>query len=287
MYKTMFDLNDNLLIRNAKLEEMDFILDLAAKEGWNPGLSDGKVFYLTDPKGFFIGEVKGEKIGCISLVAYNELFGFLGFYIVKPKYRGMGLGIKLWNHAIAYAQQRSIGLDGVVEQQENYKKSGFKLYYQNTRFEGRGGGARSQKLIPLNDLPNEQILNYDSSVFGLNREKFLNLWLAMPQTFGFGFLEQGELRGYGFIRPCRNGYKIGPLFADHLEAAETIYQGLCASVKADTPIFWDIPELNSKALSLARKNQWRSVFTTARMYRGKPPSQNLNCVYGVTTFELG
>ena len=38
-----------------KRNEMDFAIQLAAKEGWNPGLHDAECFYRTDPDGFFIG----------------------------------------------------------------------------------------------------------------------------------------------------------------------------------------------------------------------------------------
>jgi len=41
---------------------------------------------------------------------------------------------------LKYLEGRNIGLDGVVSQQDNYKKSGFKLAYRNIRHEGRGGG---------------------------------------------------------------------------------------------------------------------------------------------------
>jgi hypothetical protein len=37
----------------------------------------------------------------------------------------------MWNAAIAHAGPRVIGLDGVVAQQQNYARSGFKLAYAN------------------------------------------------------------------------------------------------------------------------------------------------------------
>jgi len=46
-------------------------------------------------------QVDGEAIGCISTVAYNDAFGFLGFYIVRPEYRSRGYGIQIWNAGMA------------------------------------------------------------------------------------------------------------------------------------------------------------------------------------------
>lgn len=112
--------------------EISLSLDWAATEGWNPGKHDAQCFRAADPGGFFIGILRGEPIGCISAVAYDDAFGFIGLYIVKPEFRGMGFGLRLWQHAVAYLGNRNIGLDGVVAQQANYRKSGFRLAYRKS-----------------------------------------------------------------------------------------------------------------------------------------------------------
>jgi len=114
-------------IRPANREELDMVIDWSAKEGWNPGLYDADAFYKTDPKGFFLGFLNDKPIASISAVSYNDKFGFLGLYIVIPEYRDKGYGIRIWNEGIRHLPTQNIGLDGVVSQQENYKKSGFKL----------------------------------------------------------------------------------------------------------------------------------------------------------------
>ena len=133
-------------IRNMNQHEVaNVAVKWAAEEGWNPGLYDAPCFYATDPKGFFVGLVNNEPIACISAVAYDKDFAFLGFYIIKPKYRGKGYGLRIWNGAVDYLQTQNIGLDGVVEQQPNYKKSGFKLAYRNIRYEGKSKQTKERK----------------------------------------------------------------------------------------------------------------------------------------------
>ena len=276
----------NFIINNAKLEDMDFLLSLAKEEGWNPGLQDAIPFYHTDPNGFFIGEISGKKIGCISAVSYSEDFGFMGFYIVLPEYRGKGFGLQLWDRAVKYLGARSIGLDGVVAQQENYKKSHFQLYYRNIRFEGKGSGRASNSLTDLKEIAFETLLKYDAPIFGLSRKSFLEHWILMPNAISLGKLHQGLLRGYGTIRLCHNGYKIGPLFADDLETASEIYQGLLAKAEM-SPVFLDVPEINQQALQLVENANLVKVFETARMYNKPPPKQQTNKIFGVTSFELG
>jgi ribosomal protein S18 acetylase RimI-like enzyme len=72
--------------------EVDLAIEWAAEEGWNPGINDADCFYSADKHGFLVGLLDNEPIATISVVKYGEHFGFLGLYIVKPKYRGRGYG---------------------------------------------------------------------------------------------------------------------------------------------------------------------------------------------------
>ena len=128
--------------------EMALAADWAAAEGWNPGLADAPCFATVDPQGFLIGELDGAPAATISNVNYSGDFAFLGFYIVRPDLRGRGYGLAIWRAAVAHAGKRVIGLDGVIAQQDNYRKSGFAFAYRNIRFggtlaEARTGGGRA------------------------------------------------------------------------------------------------------------------------------------------------
>ena len=101
---------DRIRIRRMTAKEVAFAIDLAAGEGWNPGIHDGACFYATDPAGFFVAELDGELVGSISAVAYNDSFGFMGLYIVKPEFRGIGIGTRLWEAGMAYLTGHNIGL---------------------------------------------------------------------------------------------------------------------------------------------------------------------------------
>ena len=127
---------DQLAIRVMDRREIALAGDWAAAEGWNPGLQDAACFAAVDPDGFHIGELGGAAASTISVVNYDDGFAFLGFYIVRPDLRGRSHGLRTWQAAIVHAGSRTIGLDGVVTQQDNYRKSGFVLAYRNIRFGG-------------------------------------------------------------------------------------------------------------------------------------------------------
>ncbi len=100
-------------------------------------------------------------------------------------------------------------------------------------------------------------------------------------------MQDRKLGGYGVIRACRSGYKIGPLFADSPELADSLFLALKSTVKAKEPIYLDTPEVNQAAVSLAKRYSLEVVFETARMYKGKRPDMPLHRVFGVTSFEVG
>jgi GNAT superfamily N-acetyltransferase len=279
----------NYTIRAMTRQEVDIAIDWAAAEGWNPGLYDANCFYVADPNGFLIGLLGNEPIATISVVKYGDCFGFLGFYIVKPEYRGKGYGIQIWNAGLAYLRGRTIGLDGVVDQQGNYQNSGFTLAYKNIRYRGTGGGHFSTEagIVQLSTLPFDEICAYDKSFFPENRVHFLKCWINQPQSTALGILRNSTLAGYGVLRICRSGYKIGPLFADSPELAERLFLALKAHTPAGAPIFLDTPAVNSAAVDLVTRHNMIVAFETARMYKGKIPDLPVKRLFGVTTFELG
>lgn len=281
--------NSSYTIRTMTRTDLDMAVEWAAAEGWNPGLHDAGSFYAADPNGFLIGLLDDEPIAVISVVKYGESFGFLGFYIVKPEYRGLGYGLKIWNAGLESLQGRNIGLDGVVAQQENYKRSGFQLAYSNQRYEGTGGGepVNDPQIVSLSSLPFEAIAAYDQPFYPDERTTFLRHWVTQTDSLALGWMENGQLAGYGIVRPCRNGYRIGPLFADTPTIAGKLFEALKARIPQDAPLFLDVSEANAAAVELAENAGMTMMFETARMYTGETPSLPIERLYGVTTLELG
>lgn len=281
--------NKNYTIRKMHREEINIAIEWAAKEGWNPGLHDSDCYFQADQNGFLIGLLGDEPIATISVIKYDGSFGFLGFYIVKPEYRGKGYGIQIWNKGLEYLEGLNIGLDGVVAQQENYKKHGFKLAYRNIRYEGISDvhSAALSQIVELSTLPFENIYTYDQSFFPANRSQFTKSWISQPECHALGIMQNGNLAGYGVVRKCRKGFKIGPLLADNPELAESLFLALNSKAYPSEHIFLDTPEVNQAAIALAEKYKMTVSFETARMYTGKFPDMPLNRLFGVTSFEIG
>jgi len=286
-------MNPELSIRALRLEEMNLPVEWASREGWNPGRHDGAAFHAADPEGFLVAERAGRPVGVISAVRAGAAFGFLGFYIVAPEERGKGHGLALWGAAMARMEGRTAGLDGVLAQQANYARSGFVLAHRNVRHggaapsgEAASAAERAPGLRAADAVSFAELAAYDAAHFGCARPEFLRAWLALPESRARVLVRGGGIAGFGVARRCREGVKIGPLFAEDEAAADSLF-GALAGLAPGERVFLDVPEPNGAAGALARRRGLEPVFETARMYRGPAPRLPLERIFGITSFELG
>lgn len=282
-------------VRTMCRAELDLAVNWAAAEGWNPGKHDANAFHAADPSGFLVGVHDRRPIGSISAVRYPGGFGFIGLYIVIPERRGQGYGMALWRAAMDHlggGDGGTIGLDGVVAQQANYRKSGFVLAYRNISYGGippaRPAPERLiEGLVEARHVPFDRLLALDGRLFPAPRPGFLANWITLPESTALAVVgSDGDVRGFGVLRACRAGHKIGPLYGDEPAVAEALALGLSARTDGGR-VFIDVPEVNPAAVRLAERLGMTPVSETARMYAGKAPDIDLDRVFGVTSFELG
>jgi GNAT superfamily N-acetyltransferase len=280
---------EGIRFREMNREEVSTAVAWAAKEGWNPGLSDAVCFYPVDPAGFFCAEADGRIVGTVSVVNYDDNFSFAGFYIVDPSCRTKGIGMQMCRYAMRHAGSRVMGVDGVVAMVDKYQKDGgLFLHYNNARYEGTGGGRMPGGLEPIGKIRFEDLVSYDTAHFPARRERFLRCWISQEGHYGLACTDpSGKIAGYGVRRACHTGYKIGPLFARDRATAEQILDGLIAGIPGE-PFYLDIPVPNKAAVALVQDRKMTPVFYTARLYTTRDPVPlPLDEIFGVTTFELG
>jgi len=280
-----------LAIRAMSRGDLDTVVGWAAHEGWNPGLGDAALFHGADPLGFLAGCLDGAPVAAISAIRYGQAYGFIGFYIVAPPWRGCGHGIRVWRAGMArLADLPVVGLDGVLAEEATYGTAGFRTAYRNRRYGGRPpggiGGSGPVTLVDARTLPLRPLIELDRRMFPGPRAGFLAQWIAAPGHVALAAIDAGEATALGVIRPCQRGAKIGPLYARDAATAESLVRALCAAVAADE-VYLDVPAVNRAAVALAERLGWTVGFETARMYRGPAPAIDLDRLYGVATFELG
>lgn len=262
------------------------MLDWAGSEGWNPGLDDAEAFFQADPEGFFVGvDDASEPLAAISVVNHHADFAFLGLYIVRPEHRGKGYGLRLWTHAMQHAGQRVVGLDGVEEQQQNYRTSGFAYAGGTTRYSGvvSGQSAPDIERATADDIP--MLVAMEAAATGVEKPRYLGAWLEQTASRRtFVYRSDAGIAGFCTVRACRSGAKIGPLLASDTESAARLIR--VAAAQFAGPVTLDVPEMATGLTQLCQGLGLQAGFKTARMYRGAfagPPQP----FFAVTSLELG
>jgi hypothetical protein len=106
--------------------------------------------------------------------------------------------------------------------------------------------------MALAEVPLAAIEAYDATVFPAPRPAFLRAWIGSPGHVGCALVRDGGLAGWGVIRPCRKGCKIGPLVADDRAAAEVVLSALLAGVGGGR-------SFSTFPASTATRSRWRKT----------------------------
>ena len=154
------------------------------------------------------------------------------------------------------------------------------------RFQGKAESKKLPTALPITGVDFNKLLEYDSQVFLFPRPVFLSYWISRADSFGYYLEHEGTILGYGILRKCFTGYRIGPLFADDEIIAREIVEALLSNIPGEL-YYLDIPEPNTATLKIVHQYNMQKVFETARMYTKEIPNVPLHKVFGITSFELG
>lgn len=286
-------MSDPLTLRLMKRDEVDWLFETAAEDGWNPGLHDADILWTADPEAFVAAEAGGELIGGGAIVSYGGGFGSLGHVTLRPEQGDPGLEARLWRACLQLLRGRleagaTVGLDGVSRERERYRSAGFRFSHRTIRYEAVGIAAEAvvPGVVPAATLPFERLAAYDRRCFPGARERILRAWFGAPDSLALAVAEEGAARGYGIVRRCRTGARVEPLLADDASVATALLDALLAFAP-DEPVLIDVPETNAWAMSLARRRRMHEVSSRGRLYLGPAPRLAEARIFGDTTFELG
>ena len=263
-------INPQFHVRQMNAEDLKIVISWASHEGWLFSLHDVEVLLSADPNGFFIGEIDKEPIASFAAIKQGD-YCFWNLFIVKQEYRGKGYGTQILNHARNYFQDSKVmALDATTCHVSTYQKYGFKTACQNVGFSKKAEGKLHAELVDLHTVPIDQLVKYDTDVFGYPRKKVFEALLNQRTSQALGIVEDNKLVGYGFVRKSPEGYYIGPISADNKEKAKKIFEGLQSFV-AGEDVYADVFETNEEAMKIMEEQGWSQVCSFSRMYaRGKP-----------------
>jgi Acetyltransferase (GNAT) domain/Acetyltransferase (GNAT) family len=278
-------------ISPARTGQWDQVVLWAAAEGWNPGRYDAEHFLAQDPAGFLLGRLDGKVISAVSVVNYSPDYAFLGFYLVRPDRRGQGHGIATWRAGLRHAGGRTVGLDGVPDQQDKYRREGFAAAYTTIRYRGKPNlehkGEDTEGVAPVQARDLDLLAALDAAGHPADRNAFAMRWASDPRHTTRVRYRDGLLTGYGVLRRAHDGYRIGPLLATTPRDAASILAALLREAGEGATVSLDIPEPHHVARNLAELHGLAPASRTARMYTGPTRTLQQSLVYGVMSLELG
>ncbi|MEI6642757.1 MAG: GNAT family N-acetyltransferase [Novosphingobium sp.] len=271
------------------------IFALARAEDWNPGTFDLACAWASDPEAFIALRHQEAMIAGGSIFRHSADFGFMGLFIVEPRYRGLGLGRRLWHDRLARLRARLapdavIAMDGVFEMERFYAAGGFVPAYATTRYEGMARPVPATAVdfaLQIDWAPrHDAILALDRKTVPYDRTGLLSCWLALPETIQAMAIRDGELVGFGLARPASAGFKIGPLIAGEPQVARALLADMVARIEGHQ-IQIDVPAPNNEGAALALSYGLAPVFGCRRMYFGRKPAEGLSSVYAGMSLEFG
>lgn len=279
----------NLIIRKIENRDREVLFSWVTGLGWNPGIKDGECLLATDPDGMLLAELDGVPVGCATAIVYDDRFGYVGTLVVDPALRGKAQRVvtHLYRRTLEYFGERNFGVDALPITQKFSTGVGNLLAYRHLRFEGPITLNRlCRDIVPLLEIPFEDICDYDAACFPARREKFWRIWLNAYGAGGFACRRHGRLAGFGVLRRALRGFRIGPLLADHVEIAEELLQAM-GTLSGHDSVALDLPEANAAAVALVERLGWVRGFDTARMYSRLVPHLPLERIFGIASYEFG
>lgn len=274
-------------------QDVAFAIEMTDTEQWGNLPGDFQRLISFEPDGCFIARMGGQNVGMISSTTYDD-YAFLGSLIVRNEHRRRGIGETLMRHAIDHMLDRgvkTIELDGVFAAVSLYRRLGFRDKYLSLRMNRPAHDPESEKIIATPPLPSPidatpaEIVTYDRSRTGLNREKILAQLLdEFPEriyTVG-----SGTLSGYTILRPVAgDSFAIGPVVADDSCSAELLV-GLAVTDHGDHALGVGLTTTATGITETLLRYGFRFSLPSLRMYFGPRRDYEEHC-FGITSPEKG
>jgi GNAT superfamily N-acetyltransferase len=272
-------------IRPMSHNDLEFVLTLTSSEGWSSTRRDFEELLEYDPHGCFIGEIEAEPIGMVCAVSYDG-FGFIGNLIVLESCRGHQCGRTLMEHGMHYLQAhgaKSILLDAVPMAVTLYEQLGFRKICKSLRLEGTVSGSESKCVRDVNREDLSRISDFDASIFGGRRDKFLRMRFVAHPEYCKVLEDSEEVQGYIMGSTSGTSIRIGPwVMNEPNTTAEQLLLDFSQSITADN-LKIGVLEKNIKSLELLHKYGFKKNSFSWRMVYGEDTEATLsNCLYAIS-----
>jgi len=246
-------------------DDIDDFLDLAAGESWVSDRWEFEFLLALFPSGCLAAREKGVTVGYVTAIRHG-LSGWVGNLIVRPGFRGQGVGSILMGHALdalAAAGAETVWLTASRQGKPIYERFGFVVVDVINRWVGKGlwNGAGTRHVGDLS-----AIIETDRAGWGDRREHLLA-----------ASLERGRLYGaddaFLVSQPCGDSVQFGPWGGSGVSGPLLLEEALLEAGKG-TRVVLDVPVRNTWLTSLLLGRGFTIGGSTLLMCRGNEPAYN-------------
>ncbi len=222
-----------MTLRTATAADLPALQQLSDGAGWNQREEDWRLF-LEAPCRIFAACSGDRIVGSSAVMCYGSDLAWIAMILVHPDFRGMGLGGRLTDAAMAAsASCTHVGLDATPAGRPLYEKRGFVATHEVLRMECAclpplDAASFTDKAMMLEDALFKKVLILDKAVFGTSRVGLLATLRHQSPRFARGMVRDGRLAAYHFMRRGRLFRHIGPVVcASDVNRTHSLSAALC------------------------------------------------------------
>lgn len=212
------------------------IVQLSAIIGWDYTIADVKTIL---DAGYVVGHKTeyGQLISSAAIFPYGEhqfCWASLGMVIVHPDYRGLGLGKKVTQACLSFAQKSPVMLVATEEGIPLYESLGFveagrlhKMIAEKSQIpRARTHTEATYRCRAYQETDFDQVVHLDAQAFGASRITFLQSRMKQAKKQAILVNEKNEIAGFALGIELHDMLLIGPLVAPDPIAAELLVQAV-------------------------------------------------------------
>ncbi|XP_015915055.2 uncharacterized protein [Parasteatoda tepidariorum] len=283
-------------VRVMQREDIPQVLEVWKETKLQEGTQTLYTWFEVDPEAFYIAVTEsGEVIGVCSGLIHHEDLAFVGIYAVREKYRGKGVGYKVWSACMDHIGSMDVCINAVPDKFELYRdKGGFpvvetewKCVVNETQFDVAFNPEALSDIIPegVEILPFQDsflpsMLEYDYSLMGYKRDIAIELNCKEKDSQTVVAMKDGACIGWGTIKlTCLNLGLVGPLYADDADVAEAILRRLITEYPRYDGFSMMTISSNVAASAMLRKIGCQALEECPRLYRKHKLKVDVNKVF--------
>ena len=260
---------------------------LSAQAGWNQTVHDWRLM-IESGQGIGFVDTNDVLIATAVLVPYRSDIDWVSMILVDEEWRGRGLGLRLTQLIVELSLCPVLGLDATELGIGIYRKLGFRVAEQITRFRREAGvadiaGADSTQV----KAPPESSFRSSLSAFVNEGEPVRTDLLCDLDTGGDGrfcLVRGDKTAAVVVLREGRRAVQVGPLFATDASSATTLLRWIAA--RRAEPLIIDAFDSNSAFVQQLSELGFSPTRSFTRMFRGGLPPRNTQ-EYAVAGPEFG